>query len=256
MKILLLALLIVSQLAAFAQSGRIDPITGAPIVMAAPEGEPAEELPRFDLEFPGGPVDGFVMTLQHALKRVDEDFFINIIVPPEFERTELPRLKLRNVDILQLFKALEMASQKIVSYDTGGMDAYNRSIQQAASIRYGFTTTGPITRNSIWHFFAQEPPRSTPIKMVRYFQLGPYLTQFTMDDIGSAIEAGLNMLAEKHTTKLNFHQDTKLLIAAGPAEQLEMINTMLKELGGGITNASARAAIEKVPSQPAPVVKR
>jgi hypothetical protein len=258
MKILLTAFLVcaLSQLPVFPQGRGIDPLTGAPIGTPALQAEPAEELPKFDLEYPGGPVDAFVMTLQHALKKVDETFFINIIVPTEFERTQLPPLRMRNVDVLQLFKALELASQKMIAYNTGGIDAYNRSIQQAVSTRYGFTTTGPITRNSIWYFFAEEPPRTTPTKMVRYFQLGPYLTQFTMDDIGSAIEAGLNMIAEKHTTKLNFHQDTKLLIAAGPADQLEMINTMLRELSAGITNATARAAIEKVPSQPAPVVKR
>jgi len=257
MKILLTALLLcaTSQLIT-AQVGRIDPLTGAPIGTATLQAESAEELPKFDLDFPGGPVDGFIMTLQHALKQVDDTFFINIIVPAEFERTQLPYLKLRNVDVLQLFKALELASQKMVAYNVGSFshDGINRQpIQQTGTKRYGFTTTGPITRNSIWHFFAEEPPRLAPVKMVRYFQLGPYLTQFTMDDIGSAIEAGWNILGEKETPKLNFHQDTKLLIAAGSAEHLEMISTMLKELGAGLTNTTARAVIQKGGSEPRPL---
>lgn len=196
-----------------------------------------------------------MLHLQDAVKRVDNNFFLNIIVPAEFERTQLPPLKMRNVDVLQLFKALELASQKMVAFNAGSFSdgrGHQRPIQQTGTIRYGFNTTGPITRNSIWHFFAEEPPRLAPQKMVRYFQLGPYLTEFTMDDIGSAIEAGLNMLTEKHTTKLNFHQDTKLLIAAGPAEQLEMINTMLKELGAGLTNSTVRVETQKRGSDPRP----
>ena len=59
------------------------------------------------------------------------------------------------------------------------------------------------------------------------------------------------MLGEKNTPKLNFHQDRKLLIAAGSAEHLEMINTMLKELGAGLTNTTARAASEGSTNDPA-----
>ena len=257
MKILLTALLLcaTSQLIT-AQVGRIDPLTGAPIGTATLQAEPAEELPKFNLDFQGGPVEVFVLELQHALKQVDQEFFINIIVPQEFQETPLPRLKLRDIDVLQLFKALELASQKMVAYNVGSFshDGINRQpIQQTGTKRYGFTTTGPITRNSIWHFFAEEPPRLAPVKMVRYFQLGPYLTQFTMDDIGSAIEAGWNILGEKETPKLNFHQDTKLLIAAGSAEHLEMISTMLKELGAGLTNTATRAHIQKGGSEPRPL---
>jgi hypothetical protein len=254
MKILLTALLLLAQLCAFAQSGRIDPLTGLPIGTPSLQGEPAEELPKFNLDFQGGSVEVFVLHLQDALKRVAEDFFINIIVPPEFQETQLPPLKLRNVDVLQLFKALELASQKTVVYEARSFTRDGNQIptQQSGFTRYGFTTTGPITRNSIWHFFAEEPPRLAPVKMVRYFQLGPYLTQFTMDDIGSAIEAGWNILGEKDTPKLNFHQDTKLLIAAGSAEHLEMISTMLKELGAGLTNTAARVETGKRGSEARP----
>jgi hypothetical protein len=250
MKILLTALLLCSQFLGFAQRS-IDPLTGAPIGIQSLQGEPAEELPKFDLEFAGGPVNQFVLRLREAIKVVDENFFINIIVPSKFEDTQLPPLKMRNIDVVQLFKALELSSQMVIAYDTGAYSMSHggsRPIKQTVSIRYGFTTSGPITRNSIWHFFAEEPPRLTPTKMVRYFQLAPYLSQFTMDDIGSAIEAGWNMLGEKDTPKLNFHQDTKLLIAAGSAEHLEMINTMLNELGAGLTNAELRATLEKKPS--------
>ena len=102
--------------------------------------------------------------------------------------------------------------------------------------RYGFRSAGPVTPRTIWYFYVEKTPPPIASRTVRYYQLAPYLTEFTMDDIGSAIEAGWNMLGEKHSVKLNFHQDTKLLIAAGEPGHLEMISSVLKELGAGMTN--------------------
>jgi len=205
-----------------------------------------EELPRFDIDFPGGNPHEFVGEIQHALKKVSEDFYINVIIPEDAASENLPALKMRNVDASELFKALEMASTRQTPFPQGGgmpPGMYGgMPVQQTP--RYGFRTAGPITPRSIWFFQVEQPQKTASTKTVRYFQLAPYLTEFTMDDIGSAIEAGWNMLGEKHATKLNFHQDTKLLIAVGEPGHLEMISSVLKELGAGMTN--------RPPSNPKP----
>ena len=121
--------------------------------------------------------------------------------------------------------------------------------------RYGFRSAGPITPRTIWFFYVERTPPAIASRTVRYYQLAPYLTEFTMDDIGSAIEAGWNMLGEKHSVKLNFHQDTKLLIAAGEPGHLEMISSVLKELGAGMTNrpvANPKPAKNANQTQPQP----
>ena len=219
-----------------------------------------EELPRFDIDFPGGSPDGFVQAIQQALEKVSSDFYINVIIPEDAKAEKLPALKMRNVDVSELFKALEMASTRPTPLQPG---PYNMpppgfgGIPMNQSPRYGFHTAGPVTQRSIWFFQVDQPQPTPSTKTVRYYQLAPYLTEFTMDDIGSAIEAGWNMLGEKHSTKLNFHQDTKLLIAVGEPGHLEMISSVLKELGAGMTNRpptnpKPAKSTEQPPSQPRP----
>jgi len=201
------------------------------------EGQSPLELPKFDIDFPGGTPTFLVELIQDTLKELDPNLYLNAIIPDEFKNEKLPPLKMRNVDVQQLFKALEFASLRSIAQPMA-MDAFNRAVTQSTT-SYGFQTTGPITPQSIWYFHVQKPTQAEPIKIVRYYQLAPYLAEFTMDDIGSAIEAGWNMLGETNTPKLNFHQDTKLLIAVGVPQHLEMISSMLKELGAGMTNRPA-----------------
>ena len=217
-----------------------------------------EELPRFDIDFPGGNPNEFVAFIQESLKKVNEDFYINVIIPEDAKSEKLPALKMRNVDVSELFKALEMASTRQTLFPQGGgmPPGMYGGMPMQQTPRYGFRTAGPITQRSIWFFYVEKTPSAIASRTVRYYQLAPYLTEFTMDDIGSAIEAGWNMLGEKHSTKLNFHQDTKLLIAVGEHGHLEMISSVLKELGAGMTNRPP--ALSKTPKnseQPQPAAR-
>jgi hypothetical protein len=211
-----------------------------------------EELPRFDIDFPGGYPNEFVEAIQKALDKVSSGFFINVIIPEETNSENLPALKMRNVDVSELFKALEMASVRQTTFQQGGgmPPGMYGGMPMQQTPRYGFRSAGPITHRTIWYFYVEKTPPPIASRIVRYYQLAPYLTEFTMDDIGSAIEAGWNMLGEKHSVKLNFHQDTKLLIAAGEPGHLEMISAVLRELGAGMTNR--HAAITKATKQPEP----
>lgn len=201
---------------------------------------PGEDLPKFDLDFPGGTVDGFVKEVQQALLKVDGDAFLNVVIPTEYHRQSIPALKLRNVNVLQLFKTLEMASQRTIDNPRAGMmNQYGTVMAPTTTARYGFQTSGPVTRESIWYFYVEKPQEKQEQKALRYFQLAPYLNQYTMDDIGRAIEGGWNMLEENEQTKLNFHKETKLLIAVGPPHQLETIAMVLRALDLGMTNSPA-----------------
>lgn len=210
--------------------------------------EPAEELPKFDIEFPGGYPAELVGAIQRSLDRVDRELFINVIIPPEFDEVMLPALKMRNVDVAQLFKALEFSSQRQVNTPSHGLPGFQPQYRQTTT-RYGFRTAGPISPRTIWYFYAEQPAESEPVSLVRYYQLARYLTEFTMDDIASALDAGWKMLGETNTPKLNFHADTKLLIAVGTPQHLEMINSMLKELGAGMANK--QSVTNAQPAKPA-----
>jgi hypothetical protein len=51
-----------------------------------------------------------------------------------------------------------------------------------------------------------------------------------VDDITTAVRTGWNMLGETNAPELNFHEDTKLLIAVGPLDKLQLIDEVLSEL--------------------------
>ena len=169
---------------------------------------------------------------------------LNAIVPDEYADTKIPPLKMTNVNVQQLFSALENASRKTQAYEAasyygGGAYGGYRSIQQV-NTSYGFQPgPGPLTDDTIWYFRAQKPP-VPPIggdaKAVRFYSLEPYLRltrgerHLTVDDITTAIETGWKMLGETSPPKISFHKDTNLLIAVGEPNKLETIDAVLKAL--------------------------
>src|SRR6266700_5084601 len=66
-----------------------------------------EPLTRFDLDFRGGTPEELVAAIQKCMGKP-----VNALVPDEFVNTKLPALKLKNVNVAELFQALEVASKK------------------------------------------------------------------------------------------------------------------------------------------------
>jgi hypothetical protein len=90
--------------------------------------------------------------------------------------------------------------------------------------------------------------------------LAPYLEGgVTVDDITTAIETGWKMLGEPSPASINFHKDTKLLIAVGEPSALEIIDSVLNALGGSRPPTPAppgTPALAPAPRRPAkPPVK-
>jgi hypothetical protein len=187
------------------------------------EPQPAPDLPKFDLDFPGGTPDQLVEAITQQIP------ILNVIVPSEHKEVKLPAMKMRNVNVKQLFEALEAANQKTIPYQTAVGPQGPFQVSERV-ITVGFRTREPITEESVWHFYVTKPPTMDHPKSVRYYQLNPYLTEFKIDDITTAIQAGWKMLGEAETPKMNFHEDTKLLIAVGQSGQLALIDMVLSEL--------------------------
>jgi hypothetical protein len=181
-----------------------------------------EDLPRFDLDFAGG-------TPQRLVEKIEEKIRnLNVIIPTEYKDAKLPPLKMHSVNVRQLFEALEFANQKTYPYQSASAPGTTFINQQITTM--GFRTSGPITPESVWYFYVSKPQPMEFPKVVRYYQLSPYLTEYKIDDITTAIQAGWKMLGEEDAPNLNFHQDTKLLIAVGQLSQLNMIDSVLQEL--------------------------
>jgi hypothetical protein len=199
-------------------------------------------LTAFDVDFPGGPPAKLVKAIEKATGKP-----LNVIINKEDENVELPPLKMNNVCLPQLFTALEAASRKVVAVSTslgspGGYSSYSQF-----SSGYGFKTAdGPLSDDSIWYFHVEKPsmpPVVSTQKISQFYSLSPYLDRgFTVDDITTAIQTGWKMAGETATPELNYHKETKLLIAFGEPDKLKTIADVLKTLPP--SSMTAPAAIE------------
>lgn len=197
------------------------------------------QFTKFDIDFPGGPPAKLVHTIV-----TQSGTPLNVIIPPEFESTELPPLSMRNVSVPRLFEAINQASRKTVSRITG-WNNYSPGLRtpnvQISTMSIGFRTAGPTTPESIWYFFVDEPPSmpdvpepQDPSKATacRFYQLGPYLDggSLRVEDITTAVETAWKMLETPKPPTLKFHKETRLLIAVGPADRLSIIDEVLAQL--------------------------
>jgi hypothetical protein len=192
------------------------------------------ELPRFDLDFPGGNPQQLVQAIQEKIGT------LNVIVPAEHKDILIPPIKLRQVTVSHLFESITLASQKTVTFQTGSP---SQNAFQERTLSYGFRTQGPVTPESIWYFHARQLPDFAEAKICRFYRLAPYLEKYSLDDITTAMQAGWKMLGEKELPELNYHQETKLLIAVGAPGKLELIDAALAALGG--TDSGPKSTFER-----------
>jgi hypothetical protein len=173
-------------------------------------------LAKFNLDFPGGTPEKLVAAIEKATGRP-----LNAIVPDDYAETKLPALRMNNVNVAQLFQALEASSRK---QEEIGNTTW--------SVSYGFKTEGKPSDDSIWNFCVVKPEFHPPTKTCRFYSLAPYLDSgISVDDMTTAIETGWKMLGESSPPTISFHKDTKLLIAVGEPSKLETIDAVLKALG-------------------------
>jgi hypothetical protein len=214
-----------------------------------------EELARFDLNFKGGSPQQLVDAIETA------GVPVNVIIPNGAGAgIVIPPLKMRYVNVPQLFQALEVASRNsqttsqqpnpLAMMDPRMLERYfglkinnnpgitNGSINALSfGGHYGFRTEGTPANDSIWYFYKESSDAPREQRICRYFQLESYLTKYTIDDITTAVETGWKMLGIKNAAQLNFHKETKLLIAVGEAQSMNMIEEVLAQLDKGLVQA-------------------
>lgn len=211
---------------------------------------PADQLPpltKFNLDFPGGTPAQLVKAIEKALGKP-----LNAIISDEDANVQLPPLKMNHVDVAQLFQALEAASRKAVSVESGNFGGPFAGSYSQQWTGYSFKTTSePLSDDSIWYFHVEKPslPQviSSPPKVCRFYSLTPYLDRgFTVDDITTAIQTGWKMSGATPPPELNYHKETRLLIAYGEPSQLGTVENVLQSLPS--SNAT-RNEIDRLKSQ-------
>ena len=180
---------------------------------------------QFSLDFPGGVPVQLVKAIEKAMNKR-----INVIINKDDENVELPPLKMDDVFLPQLFTALEVASRKTVAVSSPGFPG---SYQQVTT-SYGFKSADDMSDTAVWYFHVEKPslpPVVSTLKICQFYSLSPYLDRgFTVDDITTAIQTGWKMAGVTPTPELNYHKETKLLIAFGEPAELETISKVLKTL--------------------------
>jgi hypothetical protein len=199
---------------------------------ANPPATPPPPLTKFNLDFPGGTPAELVKAIQKATGKP-----LNVIISTEDADIQLPPLKMNEVTTLQLFAALETASRKIVTIrrlNTGLPPSYSDFWTA-----YIFKTADrPVSDTSIWYFDAEKPSlppivsiEVSTVKICRFYSLDPYLNRgFTVDDITTAIQTGWKMAGLTSPPKLEYHKETKLLVAYGEPGELQTIQDVLQTL--------------------------
>jgi hypothetical protein len=226
MKRTLLSILLASALMPLALPGQTPTVVQSMEVKRAEQGtgQSARSTPtelRFDLNFPGGNPKEFVAAIEKAMNKP-----LNTIVPDDCNDVQIPPLKMSDVSVGELFHALRMASiKRNNNVNTPGYPA-------PVLFSYGFETSSPLGGdNSVWYFQVQKPTEPPPIKDIcRFYQLEPLLEKNKIEDITTAIQSGWEMLHVTKVPQLKFHPETKLLIAVGSEENLQIIESVLEQL--------------------------
>jgi hypothetical protein len=197
-------------------------------------------LTKFNLDFPGGTPKELVAAIEKTMGKP-----LNAIIPTEDVNLQMPPLKMNDVDVVQLFTALGAASLKQETRNTS-MNYYGSTpnyTYTTVNTGYGFKTEGQMSDDSIWFLYVQNPPQPqftppAPAKACRFYQLRPYLDSgLTVDDITTAIQTGWKMMGDTSPPEISFHKETKLLIAVGAPDKLEIIDDVLKALQSAPQNS-------------------
>jgi len=229
------------------------PTPGAPVpARAITSNQPGQDgnLPTFDLDFPGGTPGQLVEAIEKASGKP-----LNAIILGDDARFQLPPLKMKSVVVPELFAALQAASLKPEFGFTGN---YQRTAGGGISpeissyhTQFGFQTqTKTVTGDTVWYFHVEKPYLMMQPKTCRLWQLAPYLEDYKVEDITTAIQTSWNMLGETNSPTISFHKDTKLLIAVGEAGKLQLIDSVLEQLAKGRPEPQ-RGSTGAKPAEPA-----
>lgn len=194
--------------------------------------ERAPEI-RYNLDFKGG-------TPQQLVKAIEESSGkpINVIIPEEDGNILIPPLKMTLVTTEELFDAIKKSSYRSITYYL--TDQSSNFLRGSSS--YGFESDGK-GNNRVWYFKVQKPSTAPTEKrpgICHFYQLKPYLKNYKIEDIITAIQTGWSMankgMPYSQPITLKFLPETGLLIAVGKEKDHALIEQVIKELRGGNFN--------------------
>jgi hypothetical protein len=232
----------------------ISPITGLPesekglgdyVLVRA-----TNSLPKFDLDFPGGTPKDLVKTIEKTTGKP-----LNTVIPDEYADLKIPALSVKNMTVTQLFDVLIQASKKTERFTVLDPLVERHADPYTYDSTYGFRTEGMPTENSIWYFYWDRGRERAPWQVLsstvcKFYQLEPYLEAgYTVEDITTAVKTGWKMLGVTKPPEITYHKDTKVLIAVGEEDKVNLIGDVLKQLSTTPKEKSSDKAEDKPKTQ-------
>ncbi len=158
---------------------------------------------------------------------------VNAIIPDDRADLRLPKLKLTDVTAPDVFQALELATQKVVTI--GPINSPQSRVNTSIGFRQA---NGVSTGDPVWFFRCEGCDLAKPVPIpstIQVFSLTRFLGKpdqglHSVEDITTAIHTGWKMQQIDPMPELSYHKETQLLIAVGPAQQLTLIADVLKQL--------------------------
>ncbi len=229
-------------------------VPGTPVAPIVDSG-PADETLTFDIDFKGGTPQQLLTIIAKA-----RGVPVNAVVPTEHADVQLPPVKMHGITVSSLFAALSRASHKTIKYPIGY--GANKSVSYGSrTVGYGFEKMGAPS-NPVWAFSyegAEETPRESEV--CRVWQVEPYIRNYSrnggeqplyrIEDITTAVQTAWDLLNIKKQPTLKFHPETKLLIAVGRSDDLQIIDEVLERLFSTLPHLPAAEA-PAPPAAPTP----
>lgn len=231
-------------------------------VRTTPAGQaPEDRGPQLDFSFHNLPLVEVIHQIQTEYRNASGKH-LNIMIPENLRdvaATNRIDVELKQITVPEVLDLLGMASQRSERSDKNPNSRLNT---QVMTVGYTFRRVSSNEGTLTYLLVGQYPPPSpvepeapqppppvpaepTPPRTVFFFSLEPYLERFTVDDIITAVKTGWDLDGKKDRPTLKYHEQTKLLVASGDPFQVEMIKSVLANLGRSASRSGT-------PSRPAP----
>ena len=170
----------------------------------------------FKIDFPGGTLESYVQLIRDSAS-ANKEFYprVNImLVGPVPIVTPLPPIQVTtNLD--GALECLQVCSNDEVAI----------SIDHDSSGEITFIRTSPLL-----------PPAQPRVESVQVFNLKQILVNVPKENVVTAIDIGLEISGNANATEIKLHEETGLLFARGPKDQLSIIEQIVNELTSTISS--------------------
>jgi hypothetical protein len=231
-----------------------------------PPSQPQEDRgPQLDFTFHNLPLVEVIHQIQTEYHKASGKH-LNIMIPENLRdvaATNRIDVELKQITVPEVLDLLGMASQRPAN------DPHpNSGLRLAGGFTVGYSfrrvssNEGTLTYLLVGQYpppspsepAAPQPPLApvepAPPRAVFFFSLDPYLERFTVEDIITAVKTGWDLDGKKERPTLKYHDQTKLLVASGDPFQVEMIKSVLANLGRSVSKPGMAT---RPPPQPVPI---